>query len=288
MSDTPNWMNTYGDTVGLPGLLSTGLLGAQAAKGIGRAGLSAIRGIAGAPFAGASAFLYGMGDGRNASTAANAGEKDIYVRGPDGRWMLNPNNPAVSMGNQSPMSPMPASDPWPMQANGMNPANPSLFQQFAPAAPQAAPAAAAPPVAATPGPSSPPGGASPPPGSVGSPLNGSGLPRVFASPDDQKMLAGNPTADQVVDAYQRVGGWPKTQPPPGLYNGPGSSSFGAGDGQPAGGVAGLMDLFKGGTAASNALQRAPNKPFWDIARLMSGGGQSFAPGWFASNAPYNN
>jgi hypothetical protein len=44
------------------------------------------------------------------------------------------------------------------------------------------------------------------PGQVGSPLNGSGLPRVFASPADQKMLAGNPTADQVMDAYKRVGG----------------------------------------------------------------------------------
>jgi hypothetical protein len=48
-------------------------------------------------------------------------------------------------------------------------------------------------------------------GSVGSPLNGSGTQRVFASPQDQAMLNANTplTADranQIYDAYQRVGG----------------------------------------------------------------------------------
>lgn len=98
----------------------------------------------------------------------------------------------------------------------------------------------------------------------------------------------------------------QTASPPGLYNGPGSAAFGAGDQAPGLGIGGggqgfslanflkgdnnayadqgpelpkglnsnftLANFLKGGDAAKSALADAPNAPVWNIARFLGGGG----------------
>ena len=80
---------------------------------------------------------------------------------------------------------------------------------------------------------------------------------------------------------------PDTRRFPSFYNGPGSMSFGATEQAPGGGIGGLMNLFKGGTDASSAVQNGGDKPFWNLMRAFTNNGQSFAPNFFASNAWYN-
>lgn len=201
----------------------------------------------------------------------NAGEKDLYVKGPDGKYVLNQNNPTVrsTMPNGSPMSPMPASFPFPTMPNGMNPANPSMMQ-----APGMFPSRGFNPPSAAPSPA-----AASPAAASASPSPSPGLPPPASSGPQMPAAGGGGFNPPLPPAFSRQ--------MPSFYNGPGSMNFGASEQAPGGGLGGLMALAQGGTKASAAIQGAPNKPLWNAIRAFTNNGQSFAPNWFASNAPYN-
>lgn len=179
--------------------------------------------------------------------------------------------PAPSMPAGSPMSPMPASNPWPTLPNGMNPPNPSALQFPSVAPPQGGDVTSAP--AASPSPS--------PPQSLPSPqapagAGGAGGMPPWLNPDALRSAA---TSN---DPFGAGSGFALAN----FLKGRNADT--SGPTQPQGGIGGLMGLLKGGTDASAAIQNSPDKPFWNIARMMSNNGQSFAPGWKASNAWYNN
>lgn len=217
----------------------------------------------------------------------NAGEQDLYVRGPDGKMMPNPNNPlarplAGPMPGGSPMSPMPASDPFPLRPNGMNPANPSLFAP--PSAPAPQPGASAPPASLSP---SPPSGSFLPP-ALG-PLSAPGLQGPSGGFGPAPGGGGAPAAGTPMDLAA-----PGQAPNSSLYGadaggfGPGGPSTAANysplgfmTGAPQNGNFNLGNFLKGGTDAQSALQAAPDKPFWNIARMLN---KSFGGGYSGSDS----
>lgn len=271
----PSWQ-TIGDTVGLPGLAAGGYTGAKIAGGIGRHLLRA-----GGLFAGAPGVAAMTAAGILEPTPAGQGEQPIYVRNPaTGQMMLNPNNPAAnpqslqpsapataavgapaaappspsapagaSGFSGSPMSPMPASYPFPTQANGMSPPDPSVLQA---------------PASQNPGPQSgnvPLPQARPAQAPWRNPDTAAGGQKPWINPDTgMPMPQGGPQM-------------------PDFYNGPGSMNFGQGGAQGGGGLGNFLtgDSRKQPFSLSGflqnpqeALSNAPNAPFWNLGRAMTG------------------
>lgn len=265
-----NWFNNFGDTVGLPGLAAAGYGGYKAATAAGRYGLNAVRGFAGAPLSALAAFTAGLTpqewSGRDGSFGAGKGEQDLYTRGPDGQMTPTLAGDQLAL-SQSALPPPPSAPPLPPPTN-------------VGAAPGASPPAAAGP--------SPQSGGAPGPMAFAPP---SAPPQPFTPP---QVTGSTPAPSGLGSQLPQPG--PGTQPPPNMYNGPGSSSFGAGDQAPGGGtgsLGGAMDLakFLGGGMSNTDMSKAvqQNKgSLWKLASMFSNKGQSFAPGWTASNDWYNN
>lgn len=244
----PGFMSMMGDTVGLPGLLASGgLATSKILPLIARYGASAGGALAGGPLTAAITAMQAL-----RPTPAEGGGP-LYVKDASGRWVPNRANPTVqeaiaknpqlagtwqASGANGAMSPMPGSEPFPLQPNGMNPTGQAPLPS-APLAPaptpttapmtQAMSAQAQQPVPLpTPRPNIPPPQAQAP---------------AIAPP------APGPTA-----------------PPPNLYNGPGSQNFGQG-GVAGGAQPSVPGAIPNGANITSALQK-----------LMSGnGGSMFQP-----------
>lgn len=147
MDNSDPWYMQVGDTLGLPGVAGAGATSAKVIKSllpyVRGAGLRAVGSLAGGPFTAALTGAQVMNP-----TDLNSGEKPYYIRDPaTGQMVPNPQNKfdPASIGNSPPMSPFPASYPYPGIPNGMNPANPSVLSMPAPTpAPMAQPSPAAP------------------------------------------------------------------------------------------------------------------------------------------------
>jgi hypothetical protein len=228
MSDTsgaaapPGFMNMIGDTVGLPGLLSSGaIVGSKIPGLLARYGSSALGSLAGGPLTAGLTAAQVM-----SPTPANQGEQPFYIRTSAGKIVPNPANPIVRERMQAQTQPaMQTAPAAPAQVPGSAPVLPAGFSGAPPQAPAA--------------------------GGIGS--DHSSTPWQSAMPAPQ-MLPANPGMPAQPAAAM-------TAPPPNLYNGPGSSSFGAGDSAPGAGSPNanlnsfLQQFLKGG-AGQNAMASA--------------------------------
>jgi hypothetical protein len=211
----PSWWQQAGDSLGFPGVAGLGYTGARyGLPALARYGLGAGASLAAAPVAAGMTAASVM-----QPTPANAGEQPLYVKDARGNLVPNTANPTVramlarnpgsampwQMGGQAPVSPMPATSPFPTQQNGMNPQTPSPMAQAMSAGPPAPPpqAAAPPTTASVPMPQQRP------------PMMNVPMPMARPSPSMAPLpLNANPAS--------------YTQPPTNLYNGPGSQNFGMG------------------------------------------------------------
>ena len=253
MADTslPPWLQSFGDTVGLPGLAATGYSGAKLLGRLGSYGMGAARGIAARPFPAAAALSYGMGDGQgNFSTALNAGEQPLYVRDPStGQMVPNPNNPLAKPLLAAPLGATPGV-PAGREALPAGWSNP-------PAAPAASPSPSAQQDGA--GFSGAPGALMPSASAPGGAVDGAGFMGPpgrlvpWQTPNGLPMNTGQPM--NILPAAQRAPGSPADYGGAG-QNGPGSSPYYNPDGTLVGNMFGTAKYLANGAPVGQAPQNA--------------------------------